>query len=106
MLQQKLLHRRFLPLLVKGIYSLLQLYLPCSFLLDLLLYDLSSLHHRPSSGHVLLHELEAFIFLVKACQLVFYDDFDFLLRVLVLIILSFDFSMWVLIVVWSIYSWR
>jgi hypothetical protein len=41
--------------------------------------------------------MEAFIFLVKACQLIFYDDFNFLLRVLMLIILSFGFSMWVLI---------
>jgi hypothetical protein len=73
--------------------------LPCSFLLDLLLHDLSSLHHHPSSGHVLLHEPETFIFLVMACQLVFYDDFDFLLKILVLIILSFDFSVWILIVV-------
>jgi hypothetical protein len=37
---------------------------------------------------------------VMACQLVFYDDFDFLLKILVLIILSFDFSVWILIVVW------
>jgi hypothetical protein len=47
-----------------------------------------------------LHELKAFIFLLKACQLIFYNGFDFLLRVLVLIILSFGFSVWVLIVVW------
>jgi hypothetical protein len=87
-------------LLVKSVYSLLQLYLPCFFLLDLLPHDLSSLHHRPSSGHVLLHKPGAFIFLVKACQLVFYDSFDFLLRVLVLIIMSFGFSVWVMIVVW------
>jgi hypothetical protein len=68
-------------------------------LFDLLLHDLSSLHDRPSSGHVLLHEPKAFILLAKACQLVFYDDFNLILKVLMLIILSFGFSVWVLIVV-------
>jgi hypothetical protein len=89
LVQQWLLDQRLL-LLGKSVYSLLQLYLPCSFLLDLLVHDLGSLHHHPSSGHVLLHESEVFIF---------NDDFNFLLRVLMLIILSFGFSMWVLIMV-------
>jgi hypothetical protein len=48
---------------------------------------------------VLLHEPKAFILLAKACQLVFYDDFNLILKVLMLIILSFGFSVWVLIVV-------
>jgi hypothetical protein len=100
LLQWRLLRQRLLLLLAKSVYSLLQLYLPCSFLLDLLLHDLSSLNHNHLSGHVPLHELKAFIFLLKACQLIFYNGFDFLLRVLVLIILSFGFSVWVLIVVW------
>jgi hypothetical protein len=89
-------------LLAKGVYSLLQLCSPCSFPLYLLLYDLSSFHRRPSSGHLLLHEPEMFIFLAKVCKFVLYDSFDFLLRVLVLIMLSFGFLVWVLIVVWQL----
>jgi hypothetical protein len=87
-----------LLLLVKGVYSLLQLCLPCSFLLDLLLHDMGSLHHCPSYGHVFFHEPEALIFLAKMCQLIFYDSFDFLLRILVLVISSFDFWLWDLVV--------
>jgi hypothetical protein len=34
----------------------LQLCLSCSFLLDLLLYNLGSFRHRFSSGHLFLHE--------------------------------------------------
>jgi hypothetical protein len=44
---------------------LLQLCLCCPLLFNLLLYNLSSLHDCPSSGHVLFHEPKAFIFLVK-----------------------------------------
>jgi hypothetical protein len=86
-------------LLAKSVDGLLQLCLCCSLLLDLLLYDLISLHDRPSSGHVLMYELKAFILLVKVCQLIFYYGFDFILRVLMLIFLSFSFSVWVLVVV-------
>jgi hypothetical protein len=50
---------------------------------------------------VLLHDSEAFIFLA-ACQLVLYNGFNFLLRVLVMIIFSFGFSVWVLIVLWML----
>jgi hypothetical protein len=82
-LQRRFLQWRFLPLLVKGIYGLLQL---------------SSLHHSPWSSHVLLHEPEALISLAKACQLVVYDDFDFLLIILVLVISSFGFYVWILVV--------
>jgi hypothetical protein len=64
-------------LLAKSFYGLLQVDLHCSFLLNLLLHDLSSLHDCPSSGHVLLYQVKTFIFLVKACQLVFDDSFDF-----------------------------
>jgi hypothetical protein len=69
----------------------LQLCLPCSFLLDLLLHDLGSLHYCPLFGHVLLHKLEALVLLVKACYLILYDDLDFLFRVLALEITSFSF---------------
>jgi hypothetical protein len=48
---------------------------------------------------VLLHEPKAFIFLAKVCQLVFYDGFDFTLRVLMLIFVSFVFSVWIFVVV-------
>jgi hypothetical protein len=94
------LQQRLLLLLVKVIYSLLQLYLSCSFLLDLMLHDLNSLHHCRSSGHVLLHEPEVFIFLAKARQLILYDCFDFFLRIMVLIIFSFNLLVWVLVVLW------
>jgi hypothetical protein len=83
-------------LLVKSFYGLLQLCLHCSLLLHLLLHDLS--HDCPSFGHVLLHEPKALVFLVKACQLVLDDGFDFILKVLMLIFLSFGFSVWVLVV--------
>jgi hypothetical protein len=36
-------------------------------LLDLLLHDLSPFHNRALSGHVLLHEPKALIFLMKVC---------------------------------------
>jgi hypothetical protein len=82
-----------------NIDGLQQLYLHCSLLLDLLLHDLSSLHDCPSSGHVLLHEPKVFILLTKACQLVFYDGFNFILGDLVLIFLGFSFLVRDLIVV-------
>jgi hypothetical protein len=78
-------------LLAKDIYGLVQLKLRCSFLLDLLLHDLGSLHHCHLSGHVHLHEPDALIFLVKACQVMLYDSFNFLLGILALVIFSFDF---------------
>jgi hypothetical protein len=77
---------------MKSIYGLLQLCLCCSLLLDLLLHDLSSLHD-------LTREPKAFILLVKACQLIFYDGIDVILRVLMMIFLGFDFSVRVLVVV-------
>jgi hypothetical protein len=70
-----------------------------ALLLDLLLCDLSCLHDHPFFGHVLLHKPKAFILLAKACQLIFYDSFHFILRVLVLIFLGFGFSVLVLVVV-------
>jgi hypothetical protein len=48
---------------------------------------------------VLLHEPKVFVLLAKACQLIFYDGFDFILRVLLLIFLGFGFSVQVLVVV-------
>jgi hypothetical protein len=67
-------------------------------LLDLLLHDLRSLYDHPSFVHVLLHEPKALVFLAKVCQFVLDDGFDFILKVLMLIFLSFSFSVWVLIV--------
>jgi hypothetical protein len=99
LLRCRLLHWGFFLLVMKSIYGLLQLCLCCSLLLDLLLCDLSSLHDRPLFGHVLLHEPKVFVLLAKACQLIFYDDFDFILRVLLLIFLGFGFSVQVLVVV-------
>jgi hypothetical protein len=100
MLWQRLLQRRLLLLSAKDIYGLVQLCLPCSFFIDLLLHDLNSLHRCPSFGHMFLLEPEALIFLVKSCELVFYNDFDFLFRILVLVAASFDFVLWVLVVLW------
>jgi hypothetical protein len=85
---------------------MLKLCLSCPLLLDLLLHDLSSLHNRPSSGHVLLHELKVSIFLVIVCQLIFYDGFNFILRVLMMIFLSFSFFVRVLVVVLSLLQRR
>jgi hypothetical protein len=49
---------------------------------------------------VLLHEPEVFIFLAKARRLILYDCFDFFLRIMVLIIFSFNLLVWVLVVLW------
>jgi hypothetical protein len=38
---------------------------------------------------VLLYQAKAFIFLVKVCQLIFNDNFDFFLRILLHISLGF-----------------
>jgi hypothetical protein len=76
-------------LLVKGFYCSLQLCLG-SFLFDLLLLDLRSPGNCPLSGHVLLHELKAFILLAKTRELIFNDRFDFFLIVLLLILLGID----------------
>jgi hypothetical protein len=46
-------------------------------LFDLLLLDLRSPGNFPLSGHVLLHELKAFILLAKTRELIFNDRFDF-----------------------------
>jgi hypothetical protein len=86
-------------LVAKSFYGLLQLCLRCSFLLDLLPHDLSSLHDHPSCGHVFLHKPKAFIFLAEARQLIFNDSFNFILKILMLILLGFDLSVWVLVVV-------
>jgi hypothetical protein len=69
-------------LLAKGFYDSLHLGLRCSLLLDLLLHDLDSLHNCPSPGHLFLYQSMVFIFLTKACQLIFNDSFDFFLRIL------------------------
>jgi hypothetical protein len=63
-------------------YSSLQLSLCCSFLLDLLVYDLSSFHDYLSPDHIFLYLPKAFILLVKVYQLVFNDGFAFLLGIL------------------------
>jgi hypothetical protein len=84
-------------LLAKSFYVLLQLCLRCSLLLDLLLHDLSSLHDCPLSGHVLLHRPKAFVFLAKVHQLIFNNCFNFILRILMLIFLSFGLLVWVLV---------
>jgi hypothetical protein len=85
-LQRRLL---LLLLLANDVYGLLQLRLPYAFLLNLQLYDLGSLHCCPSSGHIFLLEPEALVLVLKICQL--YDGgFDFLLRILVLIIAGFS----------------
>jgi hypothetical protein len=80
-----------LLLLTKDVNGLLELRLPCSFLLDLLLHNLGSLHCCPSFGHIFLLEPEALVFMPKVCQLLCYDSFDFLLKILVLIIVGFSF---------------
>jgi hypothetical protein len=85
-------------LLVKRFYSMLQLNVHCSFLFDLLPHDLSSLHDHLPSSHVLLHEPKALVFLMKAHWLVLDDGFDFILRVLMLILFSFGFLVWLLVV--------
>jgi hypothetical protein len=43
---------------------------------------LGFLHNHPSPGHLLLHQSKEFIFLRKACQLIFNDSPDFFLRIL------------------------
>jgi hypothetical protein len=50
-------------LLMEVFYCSLQLYLSCSFLLDLLLHDLGFFRHRLSSGQLFLHESQALILL-------------------------------------------
>jgi hypothetical protein len=65
-------------LLTEVFYCSLQLYLSCSFLFDLLLHGLGSFRHRFSSGHMFLHESQALIFLMEACQLIFNNCFNLL----------------------------
>jgi hypothetical protein len=67
-------------LMTKVLYCSLQLYLSHTFLFDLLLDNLGSLGHCLSSGHLLMHESQVLIFLVKACQcqLSLDDCFDLL----------------------------
>jgi hypothetical protein len=43
--------------------------------------------------------MKAFIFLVKVCQLIFNNSFNFILRILMLILLGFSLSVCVLVVV-------
>jgi hypothetical protein len=83
---------------VKGFYSLLQLGLCCSFLLNLLLHELNSFHNHPSPDHLLLYQAKEFAFLTKACQLVFNDNFDLFLEILLLVFKGFGLLVWVLIV--------
>jgi hypothetical protein len=47
---------------------------------------------------VLFHELKALIFLMKVNWLVLDDGFNFILRVLMLILFSFGFLVWLLVV--------
>jgi hypothetical protein len=61
-----------------------------------------ALGHCLSSSHMLLHESQALIFLVKACQLIFDYCFDLLFRILQWIFLSFD----VLLLGWVLSGWR
>jgi hypothetical protein len=63
---------------VKVLYCSLQCHQSHSFLFNLLLHNLDSLGHCLSSGHLLLQESQALIFLVKACQLILDDCFDLL----------------------------
>jgi hypothetical protein len=76
-------------LLMKMFYCALQFYVSYSFLFNLLLHDLGSFRHRFPSGQVFLHEPQMLILLVEAHQLVFDDCFDLLIRILLLIFLSF-----------------
>jgi hypothetical protein len=97
LLLQRLLQRSLLVLLVKGVYGLLQLYLPYPLLLYLLPHDLSPLHNCPSSDHVLLLEPKVLVFLAKVYQFILYKSLDFLI-ILMLVIFSLDFQWWVLVV--------
>jgi hypothetical protein len=59
-------------------------------LLDLQLHNLGSFRHRFSSDHLFLHEPQALIFLMEACQFVFDYCFDLLIQILLLVLLSFS----------------
>jgi hypothetical protein len=63
-------------MLMKVFYSSLQLCLSCSLLFNLLLHDLGSLGHCLSSGHLLMYESQALIFVAEACQFILNDCFD------------------------------
>jgi hypothetical protein len=78
-------------MLMKVFYCSLQLCLSSSFLFDLLLHELSTLGHCLSSGHLLVYESEALIFLVGTCYFIHDDYFDLVFQVLLLIFLSFGF---------------
>jgi hypothetical protein len=82
-------------------YCSLQLYLSGSFLFDLLLHGLGSFRHRLSSGQLFLHESQALILLMEACQFVFDDSFDLLFPILMLILLSFS----LLMLKWWLNAW-
>jgi hypothetical protein len=69
-------------LLAKGFYGSLQLSLHCSFLLDLVLHDMGSLHDCTSPGHLFMYQSKALVFLMKACQLIFNDKFYFFHKIL------------------------
>jgi hypothetical protein len=71
-------------------YSSLQLSLHCSFLLNLLLVDLGSLHDYPLPNHLLLY-------LPKVLKLIFNDSFDLLLRILQCVLWGFYLLMWFLV---------
>jgi hypothetical protein len=75
---------------MKMFYCVLQFYLSCSFLLDLLLHDLGSFRHHFPSGQVFLHEPQMLILMEEARQLVFDDCFDLSIQILLLISLSFS----------------
>jgi hypothetical protein len=89
-LQCQILYLGLTLLLAKHFYCVLEFCLGCSFLFDLLLHYLRSPGDCPSLGHMLLHEAKAFILLVKVCQLVFNERFNFNLGILLLVLLGFD----------------
>jgi hypothetical protein len=78
LLQRRLLHCRFIFLVTEALYCFLQLYLSHSLMIYLLLHYLGSLGHCFPSDHLLLHESQMLIFLVKACQLILDDCFNLL----------------------------
>jgi hypothetical protein len=63
-----------------------------------MLHDLSSLYDHPLSDHEFLHKLKVLIFLVKACQLMLDDSFNFILIILMFVFLGIGLLIWVLIV--------
>jgi hypothetical protein len=78
-------------------YGSLQLSLHCSFLLDLLLHDLCSLHDCSSPDHLPKQQPKVLIFLAKACQLIFNNSFNFIREVLLVVFYVLGLLMCVLV---------